>query len=119
MKVEGVCKVYSDIGMEYRYGEFYIDRDYLVFEQNYSYQIGKRHTYPLKSLRNIVLIPKNRQLCLTFASENFCFEISGTEKMLLPLYNELRNLNGHTANRDKTARKRTKYTTHHQYYFAK
>lgn len=30
MKLDGVCKINSALGMEYQFGEFYIDRDYLV-----------------------------------------------------------------------------------------
>lgn len=119
MQLEGICKVHSGMGMEYQYGEFYIDRDYLVFEQNYGYKMGKRHTYPLQGLENIALIPENGQVYLTFSCEKICFEIAGTEEKLYPFYEAL-----HTKQRlPKTAStpqpKRSRYTTHHQYFFSK
>ncbi|WP_167629993.1 hypothetical protein [Listeria valentina] len=120
MQLEGICKVHSGIGMEYQYGEFYIDRDYLVFEQNYGYKMGKRHTYPLQALENIALIPKGDHVYLTFSCARIRFEIAGTEEMLYSFYEELRS--GHSLSQSEESKpqpKRSRYTTHHQYFFSK
>lgn len=52
MKLDGVCKINSALGMEYQYqfGEFYIDRDYLVFDQDFSLGMKKRQTFPVAKL---------------------------------------------------------------------
>ncbi len=42
MKLDGVCKINSALGMEYQFGEFYIDRDYLVFDQDFSLGMKKK-----------------------------------------------------------------------------
>lgn len=117
MIVEGICKVYSEIGMEYQYGEFYVERDYLVFEQNYSYGLGKRHTYPLMSLRNIALIPEKGSMYLTFSCENTRFEITDYANELKPFLDELRAERYDVS--PQQANKREKYTPHHHYIFAK
>ncbi|WP_163651752.1 hypothetical protein [Listeria sp. PSOL-1] len=102
MKIEGVCKVFSQLGMEYRFGVFYIERDYLVFKQDYSFGMSKKHTYPLKTLRNIALLPENRKVCLMFECHPIQFEIDGQIEHLQPFYDELR---GRSANYAPLAKK--------------
>lgn len=117
MIVSGICKVYSGIGMEYQYGEFYVERDYLVFEQNYSYGLGKRHTYPLASLRNIALVPEKSGQYLTFSCDNTRFEIADSTNKLKPFADELRA--ERYGMQEPNRMKRSKYTPHHHYVFAK
>lgn len=37
MRLEGTCKIHSSLGVEYQFGEFSINQECLVFEQNYSF----------------------------------------------------------------------------------
>lgn len=56
MKLDGVCKINSALGMEYQFGEFYIDRDYLVFDQDFSLGMKKRQTFPVAKLGHMALV---------------------------------------------------------------
>lgn len=49
MKLDGVCKINSALGMEYQFGEFYIDRDYLVFDQDFSLGMKKDKRFQLQN----------------------------------------------------------------------
>lgn len=120
MKIEGICKVFSRLGMEYQFGIFYIERDYLVFEQEFSMGMGKKYTYPLNSLINIALLPKNKKVCLTFECDYIQFEIDGGVDWLQPFYNELRGCPEKAQRKMLTSYAHSKdYTPHHHYLFTK
>ncbi|MBC1420364.1 RpiR family transcriptional regulator [Listeria seeligeri] len=120
MKLEGTCKIYSTLGLEYQFGEFYIDRDYLVFDQNFSLGMKKRQTFPVAKLRNITITAEENELSLTFSCDNIQFEINeNTHGNLREFKGLLENkgLNGADFKKEKNSEK-TSYTTHHYHNFA-
>ncbi|AIS61094.1 hypothetical protein [Listeria ivanovii] len=120
MKIEGVCKIYSSLGLEYQFGEFYIDRDYLVFDQNFSLGMKKRQTFPVAKLRNIALTTDRNEICLTFSCDNIEFELNeNTQGSLYEFRHLLENkgLDGADFKKEKSIEK-TRYTTHHYHNFA-
>ncbi|HDU0856894.1 TPA: hypothetical protein REQ84_001882 [Listeria monocytogenes] len=70
MKLDGVCKINSALGMEYQFGEFYIDRDYLVFDQDFSLGMKKRQTFPVAKLGHMALVREEEEIMLTFSCDN-------------------------------------------------
>ncbi|WP_270998955.1 RpiR family transcriptional regulator [Listeria seeligeri] len=120
MKLEGTCKIYSTLGLEYQFGEFYIDRDYLVFDQNFSLGMKKRQTFPVAKLRNIAITAEENELSLTFSCDNIQFEINeNTHGNLREFKGLLKNkgLNGADFKKEKNSEKAS-YTTHHYHNFA-
>ncbi|MBC1499076.1 RpiR family transcriptional regulator [Listeria weihenstephanensis] len=124
MRVEGMCKVTANFGMEFQYGEFYLERDYLVFDRNYSFGMKKRQTFPIAKLQNIKVVPENGRLYVTFACGPTVFELdSALDGDLKGFAQELRTARhgAKTGKREAQHFKyenRRQYTTHHQHHFA-
>ncbi|ECQ6353552.1 TPA_asm: RpiR family transcriptional regulator [Listeria innocua] len=121
MKLDGVCKISSALGMEYQFGEFYIDRDYLVFDQNFSLGMKKRQTFPVAKLGHIALVREEEEILLTFSCDNIEFEINGNSHANLREFRDLLQNKGTNSSDIKKAenKKKARYTTHHYHNFAK
>ncbi|EAE5922197.1 RpiR family transcription regulator [Listeria monocytogenes FSL J1-208] len=121
MKLDGVCKINSAFGMEYQFGEFYIDRDYLVFDQNFSLGMKKRQTFPIAKLAKIALVREEAKILLTFSCDNIDFEITGNSHDNLREFRDILQNKGVTNLEINKAdnKKKTRYTTHHYHNFAK
>ncbi|WP_185342819.1 RpiR family transcriptional regulator [Listeria rocourtiae] len=121
MRVAGMCKVAANFGMEFQYGEFYLERDYLVFDRNYSMGMKKRQTFPIAKLTDILVVPENGRLYVTFACGDILFELDeAVYGNLSDFAWELRTAR-YGVKQDGTQfryAKRRQYTTHHQYHFA-
>lgn len=118
MKLDGVCKVNSALGMEYQFGEFYIDRDYLVFDQNFSLGMKKRQTFPIVKLEKMALVREKEEMLLTFSCDNIEFELNGNSHANLREFRDLLQNKGTNAADIQKAEK-ARYTTHHYHNFAK
>lgn len=121
MRVEGMCKVSMNIGVEFQYGEFYLERDYLVFDRNYSLGMKKRQTFPIAKLKNIAVIPENGRIYVTFACGDTVFELDEFADGDLSVFaHELRTARYGAKSADMmqfTFEKSRQYTTHHQHHF--
>lgn len=120
MKLEGVCKVYSALGVEYQFGEFYIDRDYLVFDQNYSLAMKKRQTFPVAKLHHIKLISNGNGAHLTFSCDNIEFEVNDDAQGNLLTFRDLlqNKCLSQIAINNIESSSESGYTTHHYHVFA-
>lgn len=120
MRVQGMCKVTANFGMEFQYGEFYLERDYLVFDRNYSLGLKKRQTFPIVKLTDIVVIPENGRLFVTFSCGDMCFELGeAVDGDLADFARELRTARYGVKPEVQRFKyeKRRQYTTHHQHHF--
>ncbi|MBC1475977.1 RpiR family transcriptional regulator [Listeria grandensis] len=120
MRVEGMCKVTANLGMEIQYGEFYLERDYLVFDRNYSLGMKKRQTFPIAKLTDIAMVSENGQLYVTFVCGDIVFELESPSAGDLGAFaRELRTLRDGAKLETKHFRyeKERQYTTHHQHHF--
>ncbi|MBA3926438.1 hypothetical protein [Listeria rustica] len=120
MRVEGMCKVTANFGMEIQYGEFYLERDYLVFDRNYSLGLKKRQTFPIAKLTDIVVVPEDGRLYVTFACGDMSFELDEpVDGDLATFVRELRTARYGVKPEVQHFKyeKRRQYTTHHQHHF--
>lgn len=78
MRLEGTWKIHSSLGVEYQFGEFSINQECLVFEQNYSFGGKKRKIFPLKILDAAELHTNKGGDLLSFSCDNLEFELDGS-----------------------------------------
>ncbi|WP_099221789.1 hypothetical protein [Listeria costaricensis] len=116
MKIEGTCKISTALGMEYQFGIFYIERDYLVFEHG----LSSRRTYPLQKLCHIEMSLKKRRSNLTFSCGNVHFEIDGPYEAIKSLADGLNgDFSAYQFEPEQDAQRKRKFSAHHDHLFAK
>ncbi|WP_239253672.1 hypothetical protein [Listeria ilorinensis] len=116
MKIEGTCKILTELGVEYQFGICYIERDYLVFEHG----LSNRHTYPLQKIHHIEMSLKKRRPNLTFSCGNVHFEIDGPYEMIKSLADGLNgDFSAYQFESERDAHSKHTFSAHHDHLFAK